>query len=331
MDKMAADKFSELVRVMRGGVVDNVHRGCVAVADTDGQVLFSLGDPDYRAFIRSSAKPLQTMALVELGGMEAFGFDEAELAIICASHSGGDVQIRAVRRVLEKIGLDESALRAGSGIRDNCSGKHAGMLALAKLRGYPIEGYTECGHPIQSLILERISALCGLPTEEIDVAVDGCGAPIFAMPLRNMALGYARLANFEWLPKAGARAARQIVQAVQNHPELVGGLDFRGICGKKVVAKSGASGCYCAGFRQKGLGLALKIADGAPEPILPLFFEVARHLKLIGADEFARFAATHPPVVENRCGEVVGELQVVFGESGSVVRKPMPRTISTAC
>ena len=302
----------ELMHALRGGVVDNVYRGCVAVVDEDGQLRFALGDPDYHAFIRSSAKPLQALALVEQGGIEAFGFDDAELAIICSSHSGGDLQIQTVRRVLEKIGMDESDLLAGSGIADNCSGKHAGMLALARLRGYPTEGYLECDHPIQTLIMERISAMCGLPTEEIDVAVDGCGAPIFAMPLRNMAIGFARLANTDRLPPPTAQAAQRVVQAMQKHPELIGGLDFRPLCGEKVVAKSGASGCYCAGFRQKGLGLAMKIADGSSEPILPIFFEVARRLGLLAEDEFARFIEVHPPTIGNRRNETVGEMRIAF-------------------
>lgn len=305
-------ELAELAHTLRGSVVDNVYRGCVAVVDVDGQVRFALGDPGYRAFIRSAGKPLQALALVELGGMEAFGLERAELAIICASHSGGDLQVRTVRSVLDKIGVDESALRAGSGIKDNCSGKHAGMLALAKLQGYSIEGYFERDHPIQALILERVSAMCGLPPEEINVATDGCGAPIFGMPLRNMALGYARLSDFDQASSTRARATQRIVQAMRNHPELVGGLDFRAICDGKIVAKSGASGCYCAVFCRKGLGFAMKVADGSSVAVLPVFFEVARRLELIEEDEFARFIEAHPPVVKNRRGQVVGEVRIAF-------------------
>jgi len=303
---------AELAHALRGGAIDNVHRGCVAVVDLAGQAQFALGDPDYRAFLRSSGKPLQALALVELGGAETFGLTDDELAIICASHSGGELQVRTVRSVLDKIGVDESALRAGGGIKDNCSGKHAGMLALARLRGHPVDGYFERDHPIQALIMERVSEMCGLPSEEIGVATDGCGAPIFAMPLRNMALGYGRLANPGQLPPARAQAARRIARAMQNHPELVGGLDFRPICDGKIVAKSGASGCYCAGFCGKGLGFAMKVADGSSVPVYPAFFEVARRMELIDEDEFGRYADAHPSIVKNRRGQVVGEVRVVF-------------------
>jgi len=306
------NKTVELVHAVRGGVIDNVYRGCAAVVHLGGEVRFSLGDPEYRAFIRSAGKPLQAIALVELGGVEAFGLTDDELAIICASHSGGELQVRTVRSILRKIGVEESALQAGSGIRDNCSGKHAGMLALARLRGFPTEGYSQRDHPIQALILERVSAMSGLPVDEIDVAIDGCGAPIFAMPIRNMALAYACLANPEGLPHDRAEAARRIVPAMQNHPELVGGLDFRPICDAKVVAKAGASGCYCAGFCGKGLGFAMKVADGSSMPTLMVFFDVARRVGLIDEDEFARFLQGHSQVIQNRRGEAVGENRIVF-------------------
>jgi L-asparaginase II len=301
-----------LAHAMRGEVVDNVYRGCVAVVDTGGDVRFALGDPEYRAFIRSAGKPLQALALVELGGVEAYDMDDAELAIICASHSGKALQVQTVRRLLGKIGVAESSLRAGSGITDNCSGKHAGMLALAKLQGHHIDGYMERDHPIQTVILERVSELCGLPPAEVEVATDGCGAPIFAMPLRNMALGYARLANVGDLPPARAQAIERIARAMRRHPEMVGGLDFDAICSAEVVAKSGAAGCHCIGFCGKQAGLAIKVADGSPAATLPVMFEVARRQGLIEEADFARFTEACPPLVKNRRGQVVGEVRIVF-------------------
>jgi len=305
-------ELAELARAMRGDVVDNVHRGSVVVVDAAGEIRFAVGDPGFRAFIRSAGKPLQALALIEEGGAEAFGLDDSEIAIICASHPGGPLQIQTVRGVLAKVGVDETALRAGKGIEDNCSGKHAGMLALARLGGHPLEGYLDVDHPIQKTILERISAMCGLPVEEIDVALDGCGAPIFAMPLRNMALAYARLANPEKMGAKTAAATERIVRAMQDHPEMLGGLDLKRICDRKLVLKSGASGCYCAGFSGKDLGIALKIADGSPPPTLPVLFEVARRQGLIDEDEFGRFQQAVPPLVKNRKGQVVGTLEIAF-------------------
>ena len=306
------EQLAVLAHVYRGATVDNLHRGAVAVVDLSGQVQFALGDPDYRAFIRSAGKPLQALALVEMGGMETFGLSDAELAIVCGSHSGGALQVQTVRGLLDKIGVDESALRAGAGIEDNCSGKHAGMLALAKLQGHSTAGYSEANHPIQVLIMERVSAMCELPPDELILATDGCGAPIYAMPLRNMALGYARLSNPDHLSTARAQAARRTAHAMQNHPQMTGGIDFRTICDGKVVAKSGASGCFCAGFPGQGLGFAMKVADGSSVPVLPVFFEVARRLGLIEEDEFARFARIHPSVAKNRRGEIVGDVRIAF-------------------
>ncbi len=305
-------EFAELAYTLRGSAVDNVYRGSVAVADLNGQIHFALGDPDYRAFIRSAAKPLQALVLVELGGRDAFGLNDAELAIICASHNGGDLQVRTVRSILEKIGVDEAALHTGSGIKDNCSGKHAGMLALARLKDYNIEGYYECDHPIQTLILERVSEMCGLQLGEIDVATDGCGVPIFAMPLRNMAQGYARMSKFNQPSSSSAQSLQRISNAMQDYPELVGGLDFRSICNKKIVAKSGASGCYCAVFLQSGLGFAMKVAGGTSEAIHSVFFEVAQRLELIDRVEFERFIKAYPPVVKNRHGHNVGSVRIAF-------------------
>ncbi len=301
-----------LAHAVRGGVVDNIHLGSMTVVDLDGRVLASVGDPEKVAYIRSAGKPLQAIALVEAGGAEKYGLEPAELAIICASHSGGEPQVAAVRRVLAKAGVPESALRAGSGIRDNCSGKHAGMLALAKMLGLPLEGYRRPDHPVQQRILEVVADMCGLPASEIRVGVDGCGAPIFAMPIRNMALAYARLANPDGLPPARAAACRLIAAAVIAHPEMVGGIAWRECTGEKLVGKAGASGCYCVGAIGQGRGFAMKIDDGSSEGLYPAMFEMLRRQGFISADEHERLLATRPLLIKNRAGEPVGQIELLF-------------------
>lgn len=299
-----------LVCETRGGLTDNAHLGTAVVADVDGKAVFCAGEAGKRAFLRSAGKPLQALAFVEAGGVEAYGLTKAELAIICASHRGGKLQVETVRSILNKVGLKESDLRAGSGIQDNCSGKHSGMLAFAKLLGHPTEGYWERQHPIQKVIVETVSAMCGLAANEMGVAVDGCGAPIFEMPVLNMAVGYARLANPDGLGPKRVEAARKILDAMQEHPEMVGGVDLRPFCGRKLVAKSGASGVYCAGAVGQNLGFAVKLHDGSAIGLTHVLFVVLGKLGVLTGAEVERFKAQTPALVKNRRGDVVGEVVV---------------------
>ena len=301
-----------IAHAIRGGVIDNIHRGSMVIAALDGSVVAAVGDPMKVAYIRSSGKPLQALTLIELGGAERYGLTPAEIAIVCASHCGGDLQVATVRSVLAKAGVPEDALQAGSGIRDNCSGKHAGMLALAKMLGHPLGHYRATDHPIQEAILRTVSEMCGLPVPEIRVGVDGCGAPIFAMPLRHMAIGYARLANPDGLPPARAAACRAIAAAMQAHPEMVGGLAWKDITGDRIVAKAGASGCYCIGFLRREAGFAMKIDDGSAAATLPALFELLERCGYVAADEHQRVLEQHPLTITNRAGEPCGTLELVF-------------------
>lgn len=312
MKKITSLKCAPLLYTTRDGMIDNLHRGSLVVTDCDGKVRAAVGDPNKVAFLRSAAKPLQAIALIERGGAERFGLTEAEIAIICASHAGQDMHVATVGSILGKIGCTQSDLRSGTGIRDNCSGKHAGMLALCRLLDLPLVDYRNPNHPIQRIIKQTIAEMCGLKPRQIGVGVDGCGAPIFAMPIRNMAIAFARLATPESLPPARRRACERIAQAMVNHPEMVGGLDLRRICPGKVVAKSGASGVYCAGLIGRGLGFATKVDDGGGGPVPLLFFAIMRKMGCLSAKVYRKFLEQSPLVVKNRCGDVVGEIKVVF-------------------
>jgi len=306
------DHCVDIAHAIRGGMVDNIHRGSMVVADTKGAVLAAAGDPMKRAFIRSAGKPLQAIALLEQGGAEKFDLTPPEIAIICASHSGGPEQVETVRSVLKKADIPEDALRSGSGIKDNCSGKHSGMLTLAKMLGHPLENYRAPDHPIQQIIRKTVTEMCGLAADEMAVAIDGCGAPIFGMPLRNMATAYARLANPGDLPWARAEACVEITASMQAHPEMVGGPDWSALTGDKIVAKSGASGCYCAGVLAKNAGFAMKIDDGSAVASLPACFEMLKRHSYVTEEEHRRFLDQHSLEVRNRAGELVGELKLVF-------------------
>ncbi len=233
-----------LVEVRRGAITESRHRGHVAVVDADGRMVAKLGAPETVTFLRSSCKPHQAIPLVASGAANRFGFTEEEIAIAAGSHSGEPIHTATVGSMLRKIGLDESALKCGvhepfseaaarelraSGkpphvFHNNCSGKHAGMLALAKHLGAPTESYDQPDNPAQLMILQTVAQFSGVPPGNIVLGTDGCGVPVFGVPVRAMALMYARLvtppAEFD---KATREACERLVQAMIHHPEMVGG------------------------------------------------------------------------------------------------------------
>ncbi len=277
-----------LVEVVRGALIESAHRGVIAIADADGRVLLALGGIERPVFPRSAVKAFQAMPLVESGAADAFALGKAELAIACASHSGDAIHIEAVRSLLDKAGVDESLLacgahwplseaaqrgiaRAGSTprpIHNNCSGKHAGMLATVVQLGVRLQGYERPDHPVQIEIARVISELCGVRLEAGQMGVDGCSVPTYAVPLAALATGFARLGAPAGLATPRQEAARRLVQACFDKPALVAGegrfdtIALRGLA-PAVFCKGGAEGVHCAALPELGLGIALKIDDGA--------------------------------------------------------------------
>ncbi|HEX8070344.1 MAG TPA: asparaginase [Pyrinomonadaceae bacterium] len=334
-----------LVEVRRGGVVESRHRGHVAACEPDGRVVARLGAPELVTFLRSSAKPFQALPLVASGAAARFGFSEAEIAIACGSHSGEPVHEATVAGMLEKIGLQPGALKCGIHepfstavahaqrergepfrvLQNNCSGKHAGLLALALDLGAPIETYDQLDNPVQQAILRTVAQFAGLPATEIPLGVDGCGVPVFAVPVRVMAQMYARLVAppAEFGADVQAACAR-IVEAMTAHPELVGGpnerLDTEMMRATRgaVVSKVGAEGVYTAAVRTcaawpRGLGLALKIEDGENLRARPtVVIEALRQLGALDEAALARLAPYARFDVRNHRGELVGEVRPAF-------------------
>src|SRR2546423_3719478 len=334
-----------LVEVRRGSIVESRHRGHVAAVDGDGKASASLGEPETVTYLRSSAKPFQAVPLVTSGAADRFGFDERELAVACGSHSGQDVHAETVAAMLRKIGLDESFLKCGihepfdrttaerlrergerpSILRNNCSGKHTGMLALALHLGAPPENYDDPGGPVQQAILRSVSQFSGVTAGEVAVATDGCGVPVFGMPVRAMALMYARLvAPPGEFDEATRRACVRLVAAMTEHPEMVGGTTERfdpaimRAARGRVVSKVGAEGVYTAGVLPceqwpRGLGLAFKIEDGEDRRARPtVAIESLRQLGVL--DENARRATASYasfPVLNHR-SDIVGEIRPSF-------------------
>ncbi|HEY6186570.1 MAG TPA: asparaginase [Pyrinomonadaceae bacterium] len=336
---------SPLVEVRRGAITESRHRGHIAAVDADGVIVARLGAPETLTYLRSSAKPFQSLPLVASGAADRFGFTEEEIAIACASHNGEQIHTQTVARMLRKIGLDESALQCGvhepfsaeaaaalrargekpNVLHNNCSGKHTGMLALALHLGAPIEDYTEAANPVQLMIGRTVEQFSGVPLEDIAVGVDGCGAPVFGVTVRAMALMYARLVvpPEDW-PTETREAAHRIVSAMIANPEMIGGraerLDtvlMRAARGG-VVSKVGAEGVYTAGMLPssrwpKGLGLAFKIEDGEDRRARPtVVIEALKQLDVLKDAALAELAPYSSFVIRNHRGDEVGEVRANF-------------------
>jgi L-asparaginase II len=277
-----------LVEVIRGPIVESRHAGAIAVSDTNGRLLVALGDVERLIYPRSAIKAIQAIPLIESGAADAFDLTDDELAVACSSHSGDAVHLEAVRSLLSKARLDESYLACGSHwpvseemtralmragrrpqpIHNNCSGKHASMLAAAVALGLEPRGYERPHHPLQVMIARIISETCGITLDRTRMGVDGCSVPTWALPLDALALGFARLGNGERLPPERAQAAQRLVSACFASPVLVAGdgrLDtvVMAALAPEIFMKGGAEGVHCAALPELGLGIALKIDDGA--------------------------------------------------------------------
>jgi L-asparaginase II len=311
------------VESCRGNIVESKHEVHVAVVDAAGKLVASAGDPDFVTFWRSAAKPFQAQPLVDDGVVERFGLKREDLALACASHSSQPDQVALVREFLQRIGCSERDLMCGphkplsdavakdyethgvrlTAVTSNCSGKHTGMLALAKQHGWPIEFYARVDHPVQQRCLKSVAAFSDVPQGEVGVGVDGCGVACFALPLRNMALAYTRLEG-------------PILEAMVLHPELIAGqgrpcTEMMRAHPGRVVTKVGAEGVYSALLVRERLGVALKVVDGHS---LASALAIASVLSELGLKP--QPASLLRKAITNSRGETVGEMRV----NGGLVR-----------
>lgn len=323
--------LESVVEVTRGAVVESRHRVHVAVVGADGTLRASSGDPDLVTFWRSSAKPIQALPVVDDGAFDRFGFTLEELALTCGSHSGTPAHVRVAESILEKIGLTAEALACGPHapfdgearraleeqglepvrLHNNCSGKHAGMMATARVRGWDPDGYQRVEHPVQARLLTEVARWTQLPEEAIGLGVDGCGVVCYAFPLSRMALAYASLAA---AARAGERGPATVVEAMAAHPEMVAGegricTAISRVTEGRVFAKVGAEGVYCVGVPGAELGIALKVEDGSTRAIAPAVAGVLRELDLISEDDFGALYGYVYREVANTRGEATGEVR----------------------
>jgi L-asparaginase II len=327
-----------LVEVMRGVLVESSHRGAVAVADVDGTLVLAIGEVTKPVFPRSAVKALQALPLVEQGAADRFGFGDEELALACASHSGEPGHVAGVARMLAQAGLPASALRCGahwplsqdatltlarsgavSALHNNCSGKHAGFLcvscAMDVEMGVDPADYWRPDHPVQRQVRAVLEDVTGAVLSEDRRAIDGCSVPTWAVPLENLARGFAKFGTGHGLAPVRAAAAARLRRACAQKPWYVAGTgrfctDIMQIFGPRVFVKTGAEGVYCGALPEQGLGIAIKCDDGAGRAAQAIMAAlIARFLPLDDAERAALMPFMHP-TLRNWNGFEVGALRV---------------------
>jgi len=349
---MQKSEYAPLVEVTRGDIVESTHFGAFAAAFPDGRLLAYAGDPGLVTYPRSSMKPLQALPFMERGGAETFGFNGQEIAIMCASHAGTDQHFQVLEGMHKKIGISESDLACGvhwpsdaetriamkiagrepTPFRHNCSGKQTGMLAYARMRKLETKAYLDPQHPVQVSIRETLAEMVEMKPDEMPLGTDGCSAPVYGIPLRNMALGVAKLADPRRLVENRADACRTITAAMMAYPLMVAGpgkFDTRLMTAAagKVFSKGGAEGYQIVGVMpgvirkdSPGLGIAIKISDGDPggRARSAVVLKMLHDLGVLDESDLEGLAPFGSVPVKNWRGIEVGAIRCVFSMTKTV-------------
>jgi L-asparaginase II len=319
----------------RGGHPENIHHGSLAVVNAKGQLLASVGDVDSLLFTRSSLKPFQAMPLIAHAG-NRYELDDADVALLCASHSGEPMHVERAAALLAKIGAGESSLACGSHVpfffstnsvtpepgarfnrlHHNCSGKHTGMLLLAHALGAPQAGYLDTGHAVQLAIARSVSHFSGVPVDQLVLGTDGCSAPNYALPLRSLAHAFARLTLSEPDPIYG-NAPQRMARAMSRHPELVSGQGRNDLALMQAgrgdwVSKVGADGVQVLASFNRGIGVAAKCSDGQLAPLMVAFVSALDQLGWLDEESRQALSSLIPPPLKNAAGIEVGEMRAVL-------------------
>jgi L-asparaginase II len=326
-----------LTRIWRDGSVESQHRGAWALVDSSGSVVDSAGAVRHPIFPRSALKALQALPLLESGAAERFSYREDEVALALASHNAEPCHVERVARVLRRLGLETDDLQCGpqppgdgearralvlageqpSALHNNCSGKHAGFLALGLHLGVETPRYLEPGSASQVLVREAIAAMAGLEPDDLGLGIDGCSAPTFRMPLVHLATALARVANPDGLPDERRAACRRMQSAVATYPELIAGTrrrlctDLARVTKGRLFPKIGSEGVYVIGAVGRDLGLAIKVDDGNERGLNALILDLCRRLGWIGSDEADALAEWQAGPISNWAGQEVGRVEVV--------------------
>lgn len=321
------------VVVTRGGIEESAHAVRFAAADPEGAIVASGGDIEQLTFLRSSAKPLICAVVVGSGAADRYGFSEAEIALAAGSHSGEPFHVSAARSMLAKAGLTEDDLRCGAHapynaqaaldlakagiepgrIHNNCSGKHAGILALAMHLGAGAAGYLEVTHPAESAILDGCAEMLGVPRASFAVGVDGCGIPVIATPVSTAARFFAKFGTPQLFAPKWRDALIRVRDAMMAHPEMVAGTgefdtDLMKSAPGDIIGKGGAEGYHASAALRRGIGLCVKIVDGNSRAVPPFVVERLAELDALTDAQAGALSAYRRKSVTNRAGTVTGEI-----------------------
>lgn len=323
-----------LAEVYRNKTVESVHYGSIVVSDKDGAVLWACGDPDLITYTRSSAKAFQFLPVYESGAVKRYGFSLQQVAIMLGSHTGTPEHEQTTKSNLDLIGLDESYLKCGthvpiylqekgyvpvegqkfSSLAHNCSGKHSGQLALSLHIGDDPKDYIEPDSKTQQMVKRAVAEAYDYPIDKIQMGIDGCSLPNFALPLRNMAKSYARLVTKTADSAIRREAYQTVVSAMQQYPVMVSGpgrcdLAVTEASGGDVILKVGGEAVEVIGILSKGLGIAIKISDGDMRALWPVIIETLRQLGVFSDAQVTALAKFSRPQLHNfrqiRVGEIV--------------------------
>ena len=338
-NKMQTTPYSPIYELTRGQTIECIHYGALAVVNSKGELVAKYSDPYAVTFLRSTSKPIQALSFIERGGHEKFELEPKEVAIMCASHSGTDNHVAVIQSIQSKTGVKETDLLCGvhfpfdpitldamrarneqpSPNRHNCSGKHTGMLSLAKLMNETTEQvdeglpYIDVDHPVQQEIIRTFAEMCNLPVDQVALGIDGCSVPVFAVPLYNAARAFAALSDpigAGLQSQKRISACQLITQSMMSNPDMVGGpgrFDTRlmEVAKGRIVSKGGAEGYQGIGIMpgalgddSPGLGIALKISDGDARNKVraAVAMEVLRQLGALSDSELAELSEFGPSI-----------------------------------
>jgi len=327
-----------LVEVYRAGILESFHRGVICVVDKKGDVIFSRGDIHQLCYPRSAMKFLQVLPLIENGGIDKFGLTLEEIAVMCGSHNAEADHLRVVNSILNKINLNKEHLECGAqnpsskkdyeeliknnqkshSIHNNCSGKHAGMLALCVLMSFETKNYINPDHPAQKLILDVAEQMYEFPRSKMQTALDGCSAPIYSVPVFNQALSFANLAASNKFDEKRRNACKIVIEAISTYPFMVAGskrycTDLMKICAPKIVGKTGAEGIFCLTLTEQQIGVCIKIDDGKMLPQYNVAQAFVEATKLFEKEELAPLNHYKLTDIKNFNKLVSGEIKVTEG------------------
>lgn len=327
----------KLVEVIRGNTIESIHKGDVAIVNSEGKIIHELGNAGRITFFRSVAKPFQAIAALETGIAEEYSLGLNGIALIIASHSGEKEHISTLKSMMDKTGINEDMLKCGvhepvnrdaakqlmlegkspTRLHCNCSGKHIGLIAASKLKNLDPERYMDESHEIQKDIKNIISEFCNVEIEEMEAGIDGCGLPIYAVPLKNIALSYANLCNVDFKKGKYSKSQNYVLSAMTMYPEMIAGegrldTEIMRNFGDRVISKIGAEGVYCAGIVGKSIGIAIKIDDGNSRAIGPVILDILIQMKIIDKSETEPLINFWKPPLVNHNKEVVGKIRPVF-------------------